>query len=285
MCHGFQATGTVSLIGATIDGDLFCGEGNFVPQEGLALEWTGLVVGRTLTLPSGGRIKGGIDLTDARITALHDSNNTWLGARSSITLDGFTYGRLSGDEALTSVDDRIRWLDSQLPAHLNRDFRRQPWEHLSSVLRAMGHPAEARKIAIAKQKRLRAARNIPFGGRTLHKLYGGIVGYGYAPARLFWILLVIWIGFGWVYSGGSAQNFAVAAPPVEMRTTSNAASPAIFDPYQYSLDVLLPIDLEVQKLWKPTTRALRWLVTVETILGWLATLLALAALGNLLKKD
>jgi hypothetical protein len=49
--------------------------------------------------------------------------------------------------------------------------------------------------------------------------------------------------------------------------------------------VLLPIDLDVQKSWKPITRGLRWLVTVETILGWLCTLLALGALGNLLKKD
>jgi hypothetical protein len=288
MCHGFQATDTVSLRGATIDGDLLCTEGEFAPQKGLALQWAGLVVGRTLTLPDGGRIKGGVDLTDARVTALCDSSSTWLGAHASIALDGFIYGRLSGDEALTEVNGRIRWLDSQLPAHLNRDFRRQPWEHLSSVLRVMGHPAAARKIAMTKQNRLRAARNIPFGGRTMHKLYGAIVGYGYAPARLFWILLAIWIGFGWAYSGGSPGKFVVAAPLGEIRATthdSNAPAPAAFDPYHYSLDVLLPIDLDVQKLWKPNTRELRWLVTIETILGWLGTLLALAALGNLLKKD
>ena len=90
---------------------------------------TKLVVGRTLTLPDGGRIRGGVDLTDARVAALCDSRSAWLGAHASIALDGFIYGRLSGDEALTDVNGRIRWLDSQLPAHLNRDFRRQPWEH------------------------------------------------------------------------------------------------------------------------------------------------------------
>ena len=129
---------------------------------------------------------------------------------------------------------------------------------------------------------------MPFGGRMLHKLYGAIVGYGYAPGRLFWILAAIWIGLGWAYSGGPVGNFTMANPADGIKTNthdSSAPAPPAFDPYHYSLDVLLPIDLDVQKSWKPNTQGLRWLVTVETILGWLGTLLALGALANLLKKD
>jgi hypothetical protein len=158
MCHGFHATDTVSLKGAMIDGDLFCSEGKFEKAKGYALEWQGLTVGGTLTMPADRGLNNGIDLTDARVAALCDARTTWVGARGWTVLDGFTYGRFSGEGALIDVDDRIRWLDSQLKAHLNSDFLCQPWEQLSSVLRAMGHPAAARKVAMAKQKTAQGSR-------------------------------------------------------------------------------------------------------------------------------
>ena len=119
---------------------------------------TKLVVGRTLTLPDGGRIRGGVDLTDARVAALCNS----MGAHASIALDGFIYGRLSRDEALTDVNGGVRWLNSQLPAHLNRDFRRQPWEHRPLANSPANLPVDGRYPVnrLAAQKAARIVKPI-----------------------------------------------------------------------------------------------------------------------------
>jgi hypothetical protein len=70
-----------------------------------------------------------------------------------MALDGFMYERLGGSSVLTA-SARQAWLERQPRDHLASDFRHQPFEQLVKVLRSMGHDADARRIAICKQRYL-----------------------------------------------------------------------------------------------------------------------------------
>lgn len=155
-----------------------------------------------------------------------------------------------------------------------------------AALRTTGHPNAARRVAIAKQKRLRAANRYRGLVRPMHWLYGQLVGFGYLPTRLFQISVGVWLvfalGFAW----------ASGAPPIgtpgETRFVAlKSETPREFIPALYSLDALLPIDLGYQAAFRPDADAgwLLWLTSFETMFGWLASLLLLSALGNLIKKD
>ena len=86
----------------------------------------------------------------------------------------------------------IRWLHRQ-----PRDkFLPQPYEHLASVLKNMGHERELRKVMIEK--------NLDHANFTKplsqewwwYNVFGWLIGYGYAPSRAFFISVGV-ILFGW----------------------------------------------------------------------------------------
>ena len=266
---------------------------------------------RVLIFRSVTAIAGEIDLSSASVGDLCDDPDSWAKA-SALVLDGFTYARISG--APTNAKSRIAWLDHQRPAHLGTDFRPQPWEQLIQVLRVMGHPGDARQVAIAKQVRLRKA------GRTtgamppwLHWLYGILIGYGYRPLRLFGWMGLVWLVATVAFWGAAnprtfgSTTYLVA--PTKMG--ADAACLAEIDPLPcakrtpdyatffapaYALDVLLPVvNLNYETQWQPVIsidgkplrlgHALRGLVWFEIAFGWVASLLLVGVLGNLIKKD
>src|SRR3546814_9773466 len=124
------------------------------------------------------KIVGEVNLNGMRVSALRDDEGSWEGAQGKLWLDGFTYLRFDG-HAPTDARTRIAWLSKQVPEHVGKDFRTQPWEQLTMVLRAMGHSNAARKVAIEKQEQFRAAGKVPRMNWPFHWLYGKLTGYGY----------------------------------------------------------------------------------------------------------
>jgi hypothetical protein len=273
----FESDGEVRLLCTSIERNLICEGGLFKSVDGVALRCDRTSVTQTFAFFNVAQVSGTVDLGGMEVGTLVDEPASWQKARGALILDGFRYDRI------VDVGQRIAWLDSQIPAHLGTEFRPQPWEQLIDVLRAMGHPGEARKVAMAKQDRLRTARRISRYARPLHWAYGKLVGYGYEPMKLVGILAGLWL-FGaavfWIGTNpwargepATADHYWIAAtksapardclaaraldaghdPSAKLPTCPDLApSYREFAALPYALDVLLPvINLGYKSDWQP----------------------------------
>ena len=297
--QGFDAKGEVRIVGAAIGGDLTCSHGNFDNARGTTLACDLARVAGAFYFRDVDRVVGRVVLHAMQVGILCDDVASWKGCDGELFLDGFTFGRLAGG-APTDAETRIAWLDRQHPRYLGAEFRPQPWEQLIAVLRAMGHSEEARAVAVAKQDRLRRAGKIARGARPLHRLYGLVVGYGYRPLRLVKVIAAVWLlcalAYWWAASPGPplGPSTHLVAPPAG---EENAPDYRTFVPLIYSADVLLPVvDFGYKDEWQPVVadpagnplpwgELLRFLYWFEIAFGWVAGLLLVGVLSNLIKKD
>ncbi len=314
--NGFHATAEVRLLGANIGGDLSCKDGKFEPKEGSALSCEGAKIGGVLFFRKVAKITGHVSFMAAEVNSLSDDRESWALA-PHLMLDGFRYGRIV--EGPTDAATRIAWLKMQFAEHLKEEFRPQPWEQLIKVLRDMGHEADARKIAIEKQKALYAAGKITGILRPLHKAYGLLAGYGHKPMRTICAMLLVWFAASLMYFLADQKGLMAPASPIihadvrlqdscggakgirETSWTQCASLPqeyTTFYSFAYSFDLILPlVDLQQDEDWAPITtkndgktwiglgliaRLVTWF---EILFGWTASLLLVAVLGNLVKKD
>jgi len=315
--HDFYADGAVRLVGVQIGGVLDCIGSSFHNPAGSALSCSRSTVGGALFFREIKKLAGEVNLSGMHVSSLCDDRESWMGARGELMLDGFTYSRLAGG-APSDAATRIAWLESQTLDYLGVEFRPQPWEQLIGVLRAMGHPNEARRVAIAKQVRLRRSRRIVKGARGLHWLYGALVGYGYRVPRLAGMAIAVWLACAFAYWGAAnpqwfgETNYLIAPAKQEpsaaclvARALTHDGDPCLpptpdyanFAPIVYSADVMLPIiSLGYKAEWKPVVRSpdgkplvwgkiLRALYWTEIVFGWVTGALLIGALGNLIKKD
>jgi hypothetical protein len=322
--HGAHFVGEVRLPKARICGNLDLSKACIIGTDGDAevtdstcLHAQSTLIKGSLILKEIQRAQGRIDLRSCRTGALNDDARSWE-QFDGYVLDHFRYERLVGIEH-TKPARRIYWLQRQVYDPMRPDLRPQPWEHLAKVLRDMGHDEEARKIAIAKQARQRKAWRITDIRRPLHWLYGLLAGYGYRP---FWTVCWMagtWLLFGTAFAiGGNFGWFGPSSPLIHKNpdivencakdsgnpqfnwTTCTHVPPAYttFQPYSYSLDLILPlVDLQQEKDWAPMVVQadgltpleggiwLRRLVWLEILFGWGMSLLLVAVIGNLVKKD
>lgn len=279
--RGFSATGLVRLKQARIEGDLDCSGASFDALGELAWRDSATLsldrarVGGTLSLTRQTRPLNGASLAGARATTLRDDNSTW---GEGLMLDGFTYQRFDASSP-ADADFRSRWLMQQNAAHLNQDFRPQPWRQLVKVLRRSGRHAAAGEIAIALESHwLRIGRvgagvprSLRWLARGAHRLFGALAGYGHRPLRLITVMVALWFGSGALY-WAAAENgaFAPSNPAVyndpryaDCRDKAESAEqvnwtqcPALavehpaFRPFAYSLELLLPfIDPRQRNQW------------------------------------
>ena len=178
-------------------------------------------------------------------------------------------------DAVAGVDaTQLQWL--RLQTH--RAYEAQPYDTLAAALRARGHDAAAVQVLIARYDDRRRARG-PFA-LVLGFPYRLLVGNGFRTwwAGL-WALLLTLIGaevFGLAYE----QGFLL---PVK---TADEALP--FQPFVYSLDVLLPIlDLGQASAYLPIAGSggLQAFFWSQICFGWLlATAVGASAVGALQRR-
>ncbi len=358
---GFNADGKVQLNGARIRGNVDCRGGIFsvpenrasqdfaAPGEAFSEDAMSLVnaevSGALIIAPierkdgTAAVFNGSLDLKSAHVRVLVDNEDAWprqlkrSGAklRNVIHLDGFTYDRFAG---IAPIEANVRkaWLQCQPRAHIGRDFKPQPFEQAIKVLRNMGHPEEARRLAVERQgylvkRRLAQWREGPRGairaaGAFLWALTVGLlIGHGYRPLRVLFIMAFVGIGFGFYYKAAAEKGiFAprdsqIITQPIFDKcrarpggwTTCAQVEPVFadypqFNPWVYSFNVLLPVvDLYQEKNWVPMQKEVQlnlagrsftvpsWgtnaLVLTELVFGWVASLLAIAAFSGLVKTD
>jgi hypothetical protein len=212
---GFSAAGTVRLVRARIGGDLDCRGAAFDSVGdaswgacGSALRLDRARIAGALVLQGLQEPLQAASLADARVGTLTDDADSW--GRQHV-LDGFAYTRF-GAGAPTDAATRLAWLTRQDSAHIDRDYRPDPWRRAIRVLRRMGQESEAGALAIGGERHRRrigrVARNAPAPLRWLarggHAAWGLVAGYGHRP----WRLIAIGVVAG---SLGAAAYWEVAA--------------------------------------------------------------------------
>lgn len=238
--NGFDANGTVSLVGATFGGVLTFRDARLATiNDNPALHCGGMQVSRGLYLTHGfhasGEVRligvtigghldlvgmakdcGPLTLYHATVATLRDGGaETWP---DEILLDGLTYNAF---DPYLPGKERIALLRRQ------RDgYRAQPYEFMAAYYRALGHEEDARAVFIEKERVRRA------GGRRwdrfVNVLFGTLVGYGYRPMRAVFFSLVIQL---------AAIAFFAAERPTQIRPEEHI----VYYPALYAADLFVPI--------------------------------------------
>lgn len=139
----FRAEGEVNLSGARIGGQLVCKGAQFSNVGRLAFNAQKLTVEEFIWMEVGS-VVGMVALNGARCCEFIDDKQSWDKVEV-LVLNGLVYNHLHG-----SMDTRMRlaWLAKD--AATAQEFRPQPYEHLASVYRAMGHTSDARLVLLEK---------------------------------------------------------------------------------------------------------------------------------------
>ncbi len=315
LSKGFRSEGKLQLNAARVQGNIDCRGGVFsAPANGDALDFAAPgetfsedamslvnaeVMGALIMAPIEGKdgdaavFHGSLDLKSAHVHVLVDDERSWPAGNGAIRhvihLDGFTYDRFAGAAPIEAWI-RMRWLRRQPKAHMGRDFKPQPFEQLIKVLKDMGHPEEARRLAIERQgflvrRRLAQWRNGPRGAlRAFSALVsaltvGLLIGHGYRPLRVLAIMAVVGAACGF-YFKLAAENgvFAPRDAQVFLQPDFDQCRPHAggnwtecaktaggkfaeypeFNPWVYSFNVLFPVvDLYQEKSWVPMQKGVR----------------------------
>jgi hypothetical protein len=258
-CGGtFTATGEVSLVGARIAGRLIFKGASLDNPGGTALDFEAANVTTLILLPRQ-QPNGAVNLSNARVGTFLDDSATWPPV---IRLRGFTYDSL--ENSTITPRSRLRWL-TRHPG----GYAPQLYDQLAGAYRRSGDEQAARKIAVAKQWRRRRAFN------PLNLLWYVTVGYGYRTWQAAIWLVALVVSSTWVFSG---------AYPAHM--IASGSHPPAFQPFVYSLDLLLPVIGFGQKsAWQPQGPALLYWSWGLTGAGWVLTAAVVAGLTGVLKHD
>lgn len=164
---------------ARISGDVYMREG--VKVDG-TVNFTGAEISRKIEWgPAVLSPASIVVLQSARVGTLWSDPQSWP-APNHLHLNGLTYTGLDSARQ-TTAGEYVRWLDLQS----GDKFYPQPYEQLASVLRSSGRDGDARTIMIAKNRAAGKFAEKWSPAWWWYKGFGKLIGYGYAPARAFWI--------------------------------------------------------------------------------------------------
>ena len=242
LSNDFHATGEVDLKGMEIGGELVCTRGCFENSNGTALDGQGLKITAGFFWRQIKSVNGKVKLRTAYVGVLHDDEASWEKV-SKLSLDGFCYDRIIAGSFTNNSEARLKWLKK---GAIRKDetgeelFCPQPYGQYAKIMREMGHDRTARKVQIAREKKINKysrqetldKANSELGKQNILKefyhVFGGIfvsyivrwiidflfrwvIGYGYDVKRSFWFLLGLFFlliplaHYTWE-SGGFAPN-------------------------------------------------------------------------------
>jgi hypothetical protein len=260
--EGFEATGEVNLISANIMGQLDCTRGKFSKSEGSALNLKRVTVSGPLLMESA-MLEGILDLTAAKTSSYHDNPAFWP---KKIRIDRFVYDTIEG----ASAKERLKWLRRNV-----QGYSPQIYEQLAAAYHRAGHDKETRRILIEKQRQ-RFAMGNPISHWLSRIFFGWTVGYGYRTGLvLVWLAGLLVLGF-FLFSH---------MYPGDLKPAKELKFQPPFDPWIYTLDLLLPVaSLKLRDGWVAHGAALWWSVFF-IIMGWILATAVVASLTGLIKRE
>jgi hypothetical protein len=224
----------------------------------------------------------------------------------TVRAQGFRYTSLE-TEGHVSRELCEQWL-----ATLARDpFSPQPYEQCAHALREIGLADDAKEIAILRRRVQRRLPGVPWWRYLKDGLLDLLIGYGYRPGRSVVALAYFALLGAALFSAAKSDGAIVPSDIAVLASNAYKANhdalppgyPA-FEPFVYSLDVLLPIiDFQQDSKWRPDPRATvdgriagttyafevgrvaaiyQWL---QIALGWVLSSLLVASLSGLVRKE
>ncbi|MBD9444212.1 hypothetical protein [Rhizobium sp. RHZ01] len=199
--RGATIVGETRLLGARFGGDVNCTSASLSQPDGNALRLNRAIIDGAFFLRQGASVEGALDLTATTIGAIDDDQSSWP-KTGDLLLNRCRYGAFIGGPA--DAASRLDWLSRQTPERWKADFWPQPYEHLSMVLREMGHDEDARAVLIAKERLQRRARRARAKNPILRAslaIVDGVLAvtlrYGRQP-----LLVLVWLMLFWAIGTG-----------------------------------------------------------------------------------
>ena len=306
---GLSAEGAVDLVGAQVGGSLICDGGMFSYLLLITTTVRGILSWSNVRNAHRTRL----DLTNASVGAIADDEPSWPG-NGYLSLDGFSYGRLSGGPK--DAQTRLKWLD------LQQGFKPQSYRQLAKVLNESGDDEGAKEVLFEMEQR-RWSGNPRRVARMSGTVLRDSVGYGIYPERAIWCLCGL-TALGWVLYRRAARVGAMAPTEkdayAEFHTTGHP--PAHYPPFNaliYSLENCVPlVKLGQDDHWQPdpnpqaraprvapelssrktivnlrllrlpaqvtSPAALRWMRWIMIVLGWLLATFFVAGVTGIVKS-
>jgi hypothetical protein len=316
----FSANGTILLQSARVGGSVWLRPAALADQNKEALNATGMQVSGLFVWEPGTPVLGQVKLAGAVVGQLEDKwnderpNGFWP-INKQLHLDGFTYGRFSGNQRVT-VEKRLAWIRSQYSSepvvvfwrnpiawwenrHQPDDeagFVSQPYEQLAAVYRQTGEDSYARKVAIARRVDLRRYGNLNPYRKAINWLLDQTIKYGYQSWRAGLGLAVVFAIF-WALSG-LAQHHNLMEPVGNTENLKHVPSATkctsdfpCFYPAGYAVDTVVPlINVHQAANWGPDGSGpggTAFVVStwIATGLGWALTTLLVAGYTGLVRQD
>jgi cytoskeletal protein CcmA (bactofilin family) len=250
--HGVRVAGMLDLSALTVQ------------AEGLALELRQGDISH-LVLPTWPPTAT-IDLRSCRVRCLEDK---WPDTRSVLKMDGLVYDTLTplADDASARID----WIENSADS-----FLPQPYEQLASLLRRSGRDDDARRVAIAKERRRRSELRI--SGKVSNWFLGVTVGYGYKPGQgVWWLALLVAADCGIFAWAKALHRFHVIGERAQQVPQFHLAV--------FSLDHVLPlIELGQRSYWSAAGVFQYW-QTFSDVAGWVLVTVILGAVTSRLVRD
>jgi uncharacterized protein YjbI with pentapeptide repeats len=211
---------------------------------------------------------GRVDFSYAEFMSIDIQAESWPAESDSVILSGMTYKHISaGPEEDNAWRRLLEWVDGSA-------YSVQPYVQLEAFFQAEGYPERADEVFVARKRR---ERKEALGGLSAwwNAFLECFVLYGRSPERaLCWSGLVVFL-FGFPLFRRRED--------MEPQKPEDASRP--YCPFWYSLDLFLPINLQMANVWRPRQdrRFAPHYARLHIILGWVLTTIGLAAVMGIIK--
>ncbi|MGC1498112.1 MAG: hypothetical protein WA790_20065 [Sulfitobacter sp.] len=211
-----EMTGPVDFTGAKITGDLSCKGSTFDTPNSDAFIARRMQVAQSFIWRKDANATGSVILDGAHVAELDDNPSSWPG-KDQLSLDGFTYNRIT---EYTKYDAaRRQWLrDGSL---VGGKFFPQPYTQYAKFLRDTGHDAQARQVLLTRERMVRYYQRPEFNPlhRAWRYFWDGlqlvVVGHGHAPFwSLGWLALLIFLATIPAHHAWEEGSFAPNSGPI-----------------------------------------------------------------------
>ena len=265
---GFVAHGSLSMTGAQIAGDLSF-DAATLDGRPTGLDLSGACIQGTTRLVFADPPPGQVDLTNAQLGRLEDSETAWP---TALRLRGCVYRSVTAedDDRRPEPERRLRWIAR---GEEEGGFFPQPYTQLMQVCRAEGRDGDARQVGFTRERRRRTGLGIP--GRLWSIFLQATVGYGFRPLRAAGLLgLLIVVG-----------TLAFSAAHAEGDLTPVDEDQVQFIAAAYTMDRLIPVvSFGYRDAFVPAG-ATQWLAIAYTIFGWALMVAVLGGLNAAVRRE
>ena len=201
-----------------------------------------------------------LSLRYAAADIIEDEPATWP---RKISLIGCTYRALESTTPVTALQ-RLNWLVRDTDG-----YRPQPYEQLIKMYRINGEEQNAKRIALQRERARRRALSWP--GRALGIALDLTVGYGYRT----------WLAGIWLLTFLAAGTIVFSIWPAQPVSHDHPG----FQPFIFTLDLMLPIVNLGQKEYWQAAGPVRWFGWLLVLVGWGLTTAVVAGVTRLFNRS